>query len=114
MVRSLPPTTTGATQPGHGAEHVADVDAGHVLDVGLVQPGLLTVRMPSGMVPVGSKGSTTGGSVLGGSVGSVPRASELVMVRARVGVDVVAEIDLDDADARNRFGLDAGWRPAPG
>ena len=85
MVRSLPPTTTGATHAGHGAEHVAHIDAGHVLDVGLVQVGLLTVRMPSGMVPVGSNGSTTGGSVLGGSVGSVPRASELVSVRAPLG-----------------------------
>ena len=47
--------------------------------------GLLTVRTPRGMVAVGSKGSTTGGSVLGGMVGSVPRASWPVMVKAPLG-----------------------------
>src|SRR6266568_470934 len=46
---------------------------------------LLTVRMPRGMVPVGSKGSTTGGKVLGGKVGSVPKASEFVIVNAPLG-----------------------------
>ena len=46
---------------------------------------MLTVRMPSGSVPVGSNGNTTGGRVLGGSVGRAPSASELVMVRAALG-----------------------------
>ena len=36
-------------------------------------------------MPVGSNGSTTGGSVFGGSVGSVPKASELESVNAPFG-----------------------------
>ncbi len=46
---------------------------------------MLTVRIPSGMVPVGSKGSTTGGKVLGGKVGNVPNAREFVIVSAPLG-----------------------------
>src|SRR5262245_19400727 len=47
--------------------------------------GLLTVRMPSGRVPVGSNGITTGGNVLGGNVGRAPSASELATVSAAFG-----------------------------
>ncbi len=50
-----------------------------------VSVGLRTLRMPSGSVPVGSNFITTGGRVLGGRVGRVPRASELTSVRAPLG-----------------------------
>ena len=46
---------------------------------------LLTVIMPSGSVPVGSNGMTTGGNVFGGRYGTVVSASELVIVSAAVG-----------------------------
>src|SRR5258708_214234 len=46
---------------------------------------LVTVRTPNGKVAVGSNGSTTGGNVFGGKVGSVPRAREFTWVSAPFG-----------------------------
>jgi len=46
---------------------------------------LLTVRMPTGSVPVASNGIATGGRVFGGRLGSAPSASELTSVSASLG-----------------------------
>src|SRR5262245_30418712 len=56
--------------------------------------GLLTAIIPKGSVPVGSNGNTTGGSVLGGKLGSVPSANEFVSVRAALGSTSSRKYDL--------------------
>ena len=83
--RSLPPTTTGATAPRTRPRAFRTSIRATSLTVASPSSGLLTVMIPSGSVPVGSNGMTTGGRVLGGRFGRVLRASELVMVRAPVG-----------------------------
>ena len=105
-MRSLPPTTTGATQPGTAPSKLRTWMRATSLTLASSRSGFSTVSTPSGMVAVGSNGSTTGGSVLGGK--RRQRAQGQLAGHGQGGrrVDVVAEVDADDADAGDRLGFD--------
>ena len=83
--RSLPPTTTGATAPGTEPSRLRTSTRARSFTSCSAIVGLLTVRMPSGSVPVGSNGRTTGGNVLVGRYGRAASVSELLIVIAVFG-----------------------------
>ena len=69
--------------------------------------GFSTVSTPSGMVAGRDRTAAPRAAACWAARSAACRGpAELVMVRAAVGIDVVAEIDSDDADAGNRFGFD--------
>src|SRR5262249_27590900 len=88
------------------AEHVADVDAGDVLDVGLVKArvadGEDAQRHGAGRV----EGQDDRRQGVGGQGGQGAQGQRVGGGQGRVGVDVVAEVDLDDADAGDGARLD--------
>ncbi len=96
----------GIHRPLDFAQHVADVNAGHVLDLGLAQRGIAdreyTQRQRAGRV----EGEHHRRQGVGRQRGQGPQGQRVRERQRPVRVDVVAEVDLDDAHAGHRPRLD--------
>src|SRR5262249_38313231 len=88
------------------AEHVADVDAGDVLDVGLVEARVADGEDAQRHGAGGVKGQHDGRQGVGRQGRQGAEGQRVGGGQGTVRIDVVAEVDLDDADAGDGARLD--------
>src|SRR5579875_2478383 len=86
------------------AQGIAYLNAGHVLNIGLIHRRIANGQYPQRDCCGGVEGQYDGRQGIGRQGGQGAQGQLSGHGQGTVGVDVVAEVDADDADAGDRFG----------